>query len=265
MSEKTFPPSIQRLNKARKEGDVPNSKIVVVGASLVVAALALWLSPFQVKLTQLAKGAHPYSVSDPVDLLKVGWEIALLGIGVPLTAMLIVSVSVSLFQTHGLVFWGALAPKGSQIGPQAWVMRVWQGITDGSLGLFRVGFLLALVLPVWWRGGGATVELLRLAAGYGVSWESLHYLVGLLLWESALRCGIGVCVIGCVSFWLVRFRYLRKHMMSMDELRDENKEQEGDPHVKSHRRHEHESLLMSDLTARMKRAKVVVIERRKEG
>ena len=264
MSEKTFPPSIQRLNKARKEGDVPNSKVVTVAGAFLAAALAIWLSPFPARLLALARGSHPQSVGDPLDLLKAGWELFLLGAGVPLAAVLFVSVALSLYQTGGLVFWGALKVKGAQFGPQAWAKRVWQGVTDGALGVLRVGFLVALLTPVWWRGGAATVELLRLAAGYGVSWEGLHHLVSLLLWESTLRCGIGVCVIAGVSFWLVRFRYMRKHMMSIDELREENKEQEGDPHVKSHRRHEHESLLQSDLAARVKRAKVVVVERRKE-
>jgi flagellar biosynthesis protein FlhB len=51
--------------------------------------------------------------------------------------------------------------------------------------------------------------------------------------------------------------------MSLQELKDEHKDEEGDPHTKASRKHEHKMLLMSEIEKRIKRSKVVVVRKSK--
>jgi flagellar biosynthesis protein FlhB len=83
-----------------------------------------------------------------------------------------------------------------------------------------------------------------------------------LLGGGAVRLGIGLIFLGVCAYGIVRWRFMKKMMMSLHEVKEESREQEGDPHVKTVRRHEHEALLMSDLAARVRQAKVIVVDRR---
>jgi type III secretion protein U len=49
--------------------------------------------------------------------------------------------------------------------------------------------------------------------------------------------------------------------MSLDEARRELKDDEGDPMLRSQRKAMHESLLMQDMVQRVRRSKVLVVER----
>jgi len=49
--------------------------------------------------------------------------------------------------------------------------------------------------------------------------------------------------------------------MSLQEMKDEHKEDEGDPHAKAARKHEHKMLLFAEIEKRVRRSKVVVVSR----
>ena len=51
----------------------------------------------------------------------------------------------------------------------------------------------------------------------------------------------------------------------LEKLREEHRQSEGDPHVKAQRRAEHERLLRQDIVARVRRAKVIVVEEYEKG
>jgi flagellar biosynthesis protein FlhB len=53
--------------------------------------------------------------------------------------------------------------------------------------------------------------------------------------------------------------------MTLQEVREEHKEDEGDPHQKSQRKHEHRAMLMSEVEKRVRRAKVVIVRRTGKG
>ena len=66
---------------------------------------------------------------------------------------------------------------------------------------------------------------------------------------------------GVLDFLVKRKEYLKELSMSHDEIRRETKDEEGDPLVKTMRRLQHEELLQRDLVARVRRSKVIVVER----
>jgi type III secretion protein U len=62
--------------------------------------------------------------------------------------------------------------------------------------------------------------------------------------------------------WLLNKRNLMRELsMSVDEVRREYREDEGDPILKYTRRAMHESLALQDLERRVRQARVIVVER----
>jgi flagellar biosynthetic protein FlhB len=55
---------------------------------------------------------------------------------------------------------------------------------------------------------------------------------------------------------------MKQHRMSLQEVKEEYKESEGDPHLRAARKHEHQALAMADVERRVKNSKVLVIRKR---
>lgn len=66
-------------------------------------------------------------------------------------------------------------------------------------------------------------------------------------------------VIALFDWIFTRSRYTKQHMMSMDEVKREYKEQEGDPHIKSKRKQLHREMQNQSKLDRTRKAKVLVV------
>ncbi len=73
------------------------------------------------------------------------------------------------------------------------------------------------------------------------------------------QCLIGIHVVGLADLLWQRFDHARKLMMSFQELRDEAKESEGDPHLKSERRRRGQEIATNRMLADVPTADVVVV------
>ena len=66
-------------------------------------------------------------------------------------------------------------------------------------------------------------------------------------------------VIALFDWIFTRSRYTKQHMMSMDEVKREYKEQEGDPHIKSKRKQLHREMQNQSKLDRTRKAKILVV------
>ena len=66
-------------------------------------------------------------------------------------------------------------------------------------------------------------------------------------------------VIGGIDFLWQRQEHLRKHRMSRKELQDEHKNQEGDPHFKQQRRQKGQAIAMNQMLADVASADVIIV------
>ena len=55
---------------------------------------------------------------------------------------------------------------------------------------------------------------------------------------------------------------MRQNRMSFEEVKEEYKESEGDPHLRAARRHEHQAMAMSEIEKQVRSSKVLVIRKR---
>jgi flagellar biosynthesis protein FlhB len=254
MSEKQFPPSIRRLLKARREGKVVKSRMVSTAISWISLAPAIipvvaWVrngslvqwSSYQVWTPQVALGEAAW----------LGLSISLLLVGVLAGSALVVGLS----QTKLLFLPSQLLRGFQQYRPGAFLGRVREAFVDAAVGMLRCCCVALVLLPVFYEVTTFVPSPLEGVAGQGLGVLSSK------LWSLYCRGALALGSIAVVAYALARWRFYRQHKMSLQELRDEYKDDEGDPHTKAHRKQEHRALLFAEVEKRVRRSQVVVVRR----
>ncbi len=259
MTNKEFPPSVKRLEKARKDGKVAKSRILSLAVTWWAFLLAITVTFRWVRQAGLIQWSMDSAASPESAFGSALWSIFSV-VGTALGAIGIGAVLTGMFQTGGLFSLGTLAPNLGRLGVLGFFGRVKEGAMESVFGIGRSILLFVVVLPLLGGYLKTVQERLRLVSWDGISSKNWGGFDG-LLFNTALRSGYALTVLGVAGFALSRWRFLRQHRMSLQELKDEFRESEGDPHLKSVRKHEHEALLMSELRSRVKRAKVIVVRR----
>ena len=227
--DRTQAASARRLEQARARGDVPLSREIPVVAGLGAAVLALTvgapgaLHGFTAQLAQML--VEPQSPD--VALRRAAWMV--LALVVPfLAAVLGASAAATFVQTRFLVNLGALRPNLGRLNPLQGLKRI-----ASREALMRTGYaLLKLAILAWaaWHALGGIVP----DAGRTLlepSGALLDRLARGVLHLVMLVLGAQACFAGG-DLVLVRLRYARRMRMSREELREETKDTEGDPHIK---------------------------------
>jgi flagellar biosynthetic protein FlhB len=224
----------RHLDQARDEGQVPVSREVATFASLAAVILVLgFQSPALLRhllpnlivfLSRLGEMTMP-----DAGLLRLT-SFGVLGTILPvLCAALFAGSAAVVLQTKFLLNLGALQPKVSRVSPVGGMKRLFglNGIVEIVKSLSKLG-LLAAAMWVAIRGDWS-----RLLSS---PWQDPHSLLAAVAQPVFHLCIATVCVQGIVAgadlMW-VRFRHTRDMRMSKQNVRDELKDTEGNPHVKA--------------------------------
>jgi flagellar biosynthetic protein FlhB len=263
--EKSFDPTPRKLEQAREKGDIPVSNDLHVAGTYIGLAVAIaiaggWaagafgraLTPFLGQVDQLQG-----------RILGAGglWLSAAL-VGAAFLAALPVFVLPAFGAIASIVAQRAVAfapekiePKLSRISPVATAKQKF-----GPSGLFEFGKSAVKMLVIgaagfWWMADN-TPRLIGLARAPArmLGAELGDALVSLL----TLICVIAAAI-GAIDFLWQRFDHNRKHMMSLQEIKDESKETEGDPHTKQARRKRAEEIATNRMLMDVPKADVVIV------
>jgi flagellar biosynthetic protein FlhB len=261
--EKTFDPTPKRRADAAKKGDVLRSKEAATAAATGAGAAALlavgpWLNEglghtaragFTFDRAALdhftpgaALGAAAAAVLPPVMVLG-------------LIAAGLATLSQMLLGQDGRWVPGNLAFKGSRINPLSGLKRIfgWQGLIELGKGLAKLGLLGGIAW--WWTAGRLpqlmTLGTLPLEAQLATASEASASLIGALL--------IGLLVIAAIDYPLQRFQRDKRLKMSLQDMREENKEAEGSPEMKSARRQRQRDLARGGVAKAMQDAQFVIV------
>jgi flagellar biosynthesis protein FlhB len=170
-------------------------------------------------------------------------------------AVALAGVAVGVLQTRGLFQPMQLARGLESYRVGAFVGRLRHNLVDAALGGVRACVVVAFLFPLVWL----FLERAPLA------WEDLSAaslsLYGDLLKGLWMRGGMALVAIAGVGYALARWQFLRKHRMSLQEMKEEHRDDEGDQHTKALRKHEHRAMLFSEVEKRVRRSKVVIVRR----
>lgn len=256
MTEKRFPPSAQKLAKARREGRTVNSRWFSVAIGIFVTGLVSQRTISLVRDRTLIHYREAFD-SQPFEMLKAafcGTLESVLGVLLPVA---VVGVGVHLLQTKGAFSLHKFATAAGEIGPQRYVMRIRESVREVPAALLRAGIVLGVTFSVMTSFLGAAAELA------GVRWEYVLGAIDTLLNAALSRVCIALMCVATGAYFVARRKFIKDLSMNMEELRQELRDDCGDQHLKSARKAEAQALSMADLERRVKRSKVVVIQRKR--
>lgn len=260
--EKRFDPTPKRKSDAAKKGDVLRSKEAATAAAMATGTLMLamvgpWLYD---GLAGVARASFRFDAADlgafsPLSLTADAASAMLPPIFAIGCAVMVITVGSQLLLGEGRFVPENLAPKGSRINPLSGLKRMF-----GMQGLIELGkSLLKLVLmgaiTAWWVSDNL-VKLLGL--GRGTLEAQLAYSLdaaGVLL---AMLVG-GLVVIALVDYPLQLLQRNKRLKMSLEDLKQENKQSEGSPEVKMRRRQRQRDLARGSVAKAMKDAQFLVV------
>lgn len=260
--EKTEPASPRRLEKAREEGQVPRSRELATFVMLGAAVAGLWFmagSLGQALDRNLRHGlAFERAVGfDTSRMIVRAWEQgaqALLAL-MPLFALMVVAALVGPMLIGGWLFSGkAIGPNFGKLNPVAGIGRMFssQSLADLVKALAKA----ALV------GGVAYLVISdNLDAMLGLMAEPVTEALPRTIVLVARSCALIAAALLLVALLDVPYQlwsHYRKLRMSREDLRQEHKESEGDPHVKARIRRQQQQMARRRMMAEVPKADIVL-------
>ena len=236
LQERTEQPTPKRRADARKKGDVPRSRELTMMAVMLSGSAALLLSgPFASRL--LAAFSNSFQI-DRAQAFDTGYLVqafssvagAILTGLMPLGIVLLAAVFLSTAAIGGWSFsFDAIKFKTERISPVNGLKRVFSANGLNELIKALAKFTLVAIIAIswlWW-----SVEDL---AGLG------RQPIGSAISRAIEICGISLLVVSCSLIFIASadvpfqlWQYRKKLRMTRQQVRDELKETEGRPEVKS--------------------------------
>ncbi len=249
-SQKQFDATPTRKARAKREGNVPRSSEI---ASIAALAGALLATPLAVSLIATsaanalrAQRAHSVGILAARDLTTIVAYAA-----IPIAAAAAGAMAAGVLQAGGIrlttprLSWARLAPVAGlrrMVGGEAVVAALRAVVAFATVALA----LVPIIIDLFTRAAGVTdPAALAFLAGSGAQRAC---------W-SAAAIGAGFAA---VDFALARGRWLRELKMTREEMRRDQKENDGDPTTRSRRKALYRSLVRGSI-ARTKDASFVVV------
>jgi len=261
-NEKTEDPTQKRLEDAHAKGDVAKSQevntwFVIAGATLVLSAFSGSMGGgILMPLRNLV--ANSWMIrTDGQSLLSLvqNLEVALIAaIGVPLLMLMLAAIAGNMIQ-HRLVWSGeSLKPKFSKVSPGAGFKRVFgkQALANFAKGVFKVVALGAVMTAVLWPERHRLEAFVRFdpAAIMGASTSLTVHLMGAVV---AMLAAVAIA-----DYFFQYRQWFERQKMSLQEMKEEFKQSEGDPHVKGRIRQLRMARAKKRMMAAVPKASVII-------
>ncbi len=260
--QKTEQPSQRRLDKSRDEGQFPTSREFVASVQFAAFVFLLasrapdWFEASRRWMRHLLVAAFradfTYATTERL-LHTLAAEIALpmLSIGAVIAA---ITLATQLALTRLGFATSRLAPDLSRLNPAG---RLKQMPQQNLQQFFQSLFLLPLFcLAVYMVARQSLEQFLRLPrAGLESALRMIAGSLESLLWQAA---GLFL-LIGVIDLIRQRRRWMAQLRMSKQDLREEHKEAEGDPHIKMRLRQLRRALLRRNMMKAVDTATAVIV------
>ena len=260
--EKTEPGSPRRLEKAREEGQVARSRELSTFVMLSTGIAGLWLTAVPMaehlghalRSAMQFKRAAGFDTSFMLTQAAAAAQQALLAL-LPLLAMLALAALVAPLMLGGWLFsTQSLAPKFSKLNPASGIARIFSSQSLAELFKACAKSLLVGGVAYWVMASDMDTLL-------GLLTEPLHGALAHTVRLVAHCCALMIASLLLVAAIDVPYQlwsYYRKLRMTREELKQEHKESEGDPHVKGLIRRQQQQMARRRMMADVASADVVV-------
>ncbi len=260
-SDKTEDPTQKRLDDALERGDVAKSQevntwFVISGVTLVLSSFSGSIGGIQMPLRNLIANSWMVRVDGP-NLLALGRNleyVVISALGVPLLMLMIAAIGGNLLQ-HRLVWSGeSLKPSFNKISPASGFKRIFgkQAAANFGKGVFKLVALGTVMTVILWPERHRLELMVQLEPSVilgVISGLTLHLL------------GAVVAILAAVAIADYFFQYRQwyeRQKMSLQEIKQEFKQSEGDPHVKGRIRQLRQARMRKRMMTAVPKASVII-------
>ncbi len=249
--EKRFPGSARHIRKLREKGTTIESALFLGAVPVVLVGLFSWsshrwiCSPVVSIATQCWGGGSQGLDRCLRKILTADWGgVVMTFAGCSVTSfVLTLAVKRPHLQLH------LLAPSMSRLTPTAWIGRLRRLPIQliGSLSALFLGSLVA-----WW-----IAEYFIQRGFFPLSNTGVNE----LLYRLSVGIGFFLASVGAASFGTGWWRFRWQTMMTGQEVRQEQRDEFGDPLVRGQQRSLQRAMLREELVKAVKRSSVVIVAR----
>ncbi len=260
--EKTEKATPKKRRDSRKEGEVLQSKEIVTAASVlgIFAAMRLFIG-FMAETVLAYTGSVFESVGQTTitqDNMMSLWinviTVVVMAIGPICAVAIVLGIIPTIAQTKGLFTMKALRPKFSRLSPLSGIKKLFSlqsavGILKGLIEVAVIGYVV--ISEVLGRMP-KFIALMNVGIMQGVTYafSSVFDLVMLIC--------ILLVFVAAGDFLFQWWQFEKKLKMSKQEVKEEYKQTEGDPQVKSKIKQKQQQMAMSRMMQEVPSADVVI-------
>jgi type III secretion protein U len=261
MSNKDQKPTPRRLREARKRGDVVHSAEVTSTSVFVVVVLALWLlgaTTFGLLRELWLHATSNEMLTRPdhrfIELMHHTLRV-LLWTALPVVGLAgLAGIAGSFFQVGGLLAFQRIKPDVTRLDPMRGLTRIFS--TRNLFNLLKTlakTVLLATLVGATIRGLLDTALALGHLRPDGIMAVGARALLGLFGWAAAIYAALAA-----IDYVHARHETMKSLRMSIDEVRREHKDAEGDPMTRARRRGAQLEAVYASLADRVAAASAVI-------
>ncbi len=260
--ERTEPPSSRRLEQAREEGNVPQSReltgfLVMLSATAVLWMMSGWFGDHAGAIMRHGLSFGRSAAFDESGMTRSFGALAVeaLTMLVPLFVALIGAALVAPFLMGSWIF----SPKAmtlnfGRLDPLSGFGRIFSVYGLGELvkAILKALLVGGVVAWVLWKREGEVLAMMVQPLENGLS-SFVH-----LVFLAAFGLLLGMALIAAIDVPFQLWQYHKRLRMTREEVRQENKELEGDPQLKARIRSVQRDQARKRMMAAVPKADVVV-------
>lgn len=260
LGEKTEDPTPRRLQKMREEGKVAKSTDLASALVLVAVIIILWVltGPTLERLGELVGStlgtAGASAGIGSIPGLRTAAELTLMVMLPLLVAAWLAAYASHVLQVGFLISPKPIEPNLNKLNPVQGFKRIIgvQTLVKGGLDIGKTVIALGVAGIVSWRMHDTLGVLPEVALRPGFA------LIGELVVELAIVIAVALLVLALLDYFFQRWKHVKDHRMTKDEVRRDFKDADGDPTFKQRRRQMAQQISMQRMAAAVPTADVIV-------
>jgi len=262
--DKTEQPTPKRVNESRKKGQVFKSRDLIQALLFATAAGVLTAGgPSYVReLRDLMKqffqpdvmrGDMPLNAM--LSRMGYAWSKFLLLSSPLLGALVVAGVAANFFQVKALFAFEVVKPKFDKLNPMTGFKNIFFS-SKTYIELLKNLIKFAVIFCLLYSAiKGSFRDIVPTAA---MRLDQTATLTGQLMSSILYKVAAVFVVLGAADYLIQKKLFMKNMMMSKEEVKQEYKEQEGDPHVKHMRKHMFEQMMHESVAHNVPKATAIV-------
>ena len=260
--DKTEKATPKKRRDQRKEGNVLQSKEIVTAVSVlgifsVVRLLAGFMMKNLLSFTERIyeqSGTYEVTADNFMKLIVDMITVVVIVVGPVCAVAMVLGIIPTLAQTKGLFTMKALKPKFSRLNPLEGIKRMFslQSIAGIVKGLIEVIAIAALVYNEIQSKLPTILSLMDCGVMQGIAYAALS------IYDLVMTICIVLVFVAAADFLFQWWQFEKKLKMSKQEVKDEFKQMEGDPQIKSKIKQRQQEMARNRMMQEVPTADVVI-------